>query len=168
MAREAARARVLSLFGNTWTGVIGEVETAMQGEGLLAGRASRDLVVRAKAARTEAHRAQVIFDFFSPPNGVRDMWDLVVGMEGKGDAKDSGDNAIVRNDELVQNTLVCPYQIRRLTSVLTLHTAQSTGARARTQCNLCHRRCNRVCEEGRPSDPRGDPIFETWIHRQVL
>jgi WD40 repeat protein len=107
MTREAARARVISLFGNTWTGVIGEVEAAMQGEAILAGAASRDLVARAKAARTEAQRAHVIFDFFSPPNGVRDLWDLVVGMEGKGEgSKERDDNAIVRNDELAQNTLV--------------------------------------------------------------
>src|SRR5271163_1249416 len=61
MGREAMRSRMLALFGNTWTGITGDVEAVMQGEALLAGQASRDLATRTKMARSEAQRAYAIF-----------------------------------------------------------------------------------------------------------
>jgi hypothetical protein len=65
----------------------------------LAGKASRELAVNVKACKLESQRAQLIFDFFSPPNGVRDLWDLVVAMESGNSCNPT--NRIVRNSELV-------------------------------------------------------------------
>ncbi len=106
MRKVSARAQLHSLFGQ-WSSLIGDVDSVLRGAASLAGKASRDLVARAKACRTEAQRAQVIFDFFNPPNGYKDLWDLVVGMEGKGGGEQREvSNFIVRNDELMQITMV--------------------------------------------------------------
>lgn len=44
---------------SAWHAIVGDVDAVMRGDAILAGRASRDLVQRVKACRSEAQRMQV-------------------------------------------------------------------------------------------------------------
>lgn len=62
MTREAARARMRALCApNAWNAIVGDVDAVMRGDAILSGKGSRELVQKAKAARTEAQRMQVYF-----------------------------------------------------------------------------------------------------------